>query len=197
MPGGVARTNKGMSILINSITENSLLYLFTTIAQCLAGAIALLAAFALYSLQSINKAMSDLCALIVDTFRRFDTNHPMAVSLEALQAEGRYQDFIDRRAKFVAEWNIIGFPAPVSPLIDGQLNRLRANMAAHKEIKSALWRALIATSILMTGSIMATPTARFLSCWPDVAWIVSFGFVLFFVACLWFFYKLIRAALPA
>jgi hypothetical protein len=57
-----------MTNLINSITENGLLYLFTTIAQCLAGAIALLAAFALYSLQSINKAMSDLCGLLVQTF---------------------------------------------------------------------------------------------------------------------------------
>jgi hypothetical protein len=186
-----------MTILINSITENGLLYLFTTIAQCLAGAIALLAAFALFSLQSINKAMSDLCALIANTFRSFDTNHPMAVTLETLRAEGRYQEFIDRRAQFVAGWNFTGYPPPKSPLIDGQLNRLRANMEAHKEIKSALWRALIVTSIVMTASIMATPAARFLACWHGLAWGVACGFMVGFVGCLWLFYRLIRAALSA
>ena len=183
-----------MSTLISSITENGLLYLFTTIAQCLAGAIALLAAFALYSLQSINTAMSDLCALIANTFRTFDTNHPMAVTLETLRAEGRYQEFIDQRAQFLASWNFIGYPRPESPLIDGQLSRLRANMETHKEIKSTLWRALIVTSIVMTASIMATPAAQFLAWSHELAWGVAAGFAACFVVCLWLFYKLIRAA---
>jgi hypothetical protein len=186
-----------MTTFINSITENGLLYLFTTIAQCLAGAIALLAAFALYSLQSINKAMSDLCALVVESFQITSIRNPMVTTLQTLQAEGRYQAFIDKRAQILAEWSVVGIPPPESPLIDGQLNRLRANMAAHREILSALWRALLATSIVMTGSIMATPAARFLACWHELAWGVAVGSVICFAACLWLFYRLILAALRA
>jgi hypothetical protein len=121
----------------------------------------------------------------------------MATTLETLRAEGRYQEFIDRRAKFLADWNLIGYPPPESPLIDGQLKRLRANMEAHKEIKSALWRALIATSIVMTASILATPAARFIACWHGLAWGVACGFIVGFVVCLWLFYGLIRASLSA
>ena len=186
-----------MAALINSITENGLLYLLTTIAQCLAGAIALLAAFALYSLQSINKAMSDLTALIVESFRRYDRSSAQATILETLVAEGRYQDFIDQRVQLLANWPHIGTPAPSSPFIDGQVTRLQANMAAHKAVKSALWIALVATSIVMTASVAATPAARFLACQHELAWSVAAGFTACFVVCLWLFYKLIRAALSA
>jgi hypothetical protein len=186
---------QSMAAIINSITENGLLYLFTTIAQCLAGAIALLAAFALYSLQSINKSMSDLSALIVQTFRRFDSGSAQATTLETLVAEGRYHEFIDKRVQLLAEWPHLGSSAPSSPLIDSQINRLRANMEAHKKIKSALWTALIASSIVMTASIAATPAARFVACWHELAWGVAAGFTACFVGCLWLFYKLIRAAL--
>jgi hypothetical protein len=189
-------TQNEMTLLINSITENGLLYLFTTIAQCLAGAIALLAAFALYSLQSINKAMSDLCALIVETFRRFDRGSPQATLLETLTAEGKYQEFIEMRIKLLAEWNHTGYSAPSSPFIDGQVNRLRANIVAHAKIKSALWAALVATAAVMTASIAVTPLAKHLADNPCLAWIVALGFTISFVACLWLFYKLIRAALP-
>jgi hypothetical protein len=188
-----------MTTFINSITENGLLYLFTTIAQCLAGAIALLAAFALYSLQSIDKAMSDLCSIIEDSFRLFDMRSANATNLQTLRVEGQYQAFIDERKQMLMDWGTIGggTPRPESPLIDGQLNRLRANIAAHKEIKSALWTALISTSFVMTGSIMATPATRFLACRHELAWGVAVGSVICFAACLWLFYKLILAALRA
>jgi hypothetical protein len=179
------------------ITENGLLYLFTTIAQCLAGAIALLAAFALYSLQSINKAMSDLCALVVESFQIGSIRNDMVTSLQMLQAEGRYQAFIDQRSQLLANWPLVGTPPPKSPLIDGQLNQLRINIMAHRQILSALWRALLATSILMTASIMATPAAQSLTCSYELAWAVAGTFIVCFVGCLWLFYKLILAALRA
>ena len=53
--------------------ETGLLYLFTTIAQCLAGAIALLAAFALYRLQSIDNTKSDLCRQLIEVFEKIRT----------------------------------------------------------------------------------------------------------------------------
>lgn len=187
--------------LINSITENGLLYLFTTIAQCLAGAIALLAAFALYRLQAINSASSDLCKLLMQVFALKGAVNDELASLDALRTEGRYEEFIEKRKELLAP-SLWGAQAgrvelPKLSLAEGELARLRLNMNTHRDVRSALRVALIVTGIVMTASIAATPLASFLSTRPLVAWSVVLLFTFLFVGCLRQFYALVGVALRA
>jgi hypothetical protein len=176
--------------------ETGLLYLFTTIAQCLAGAIALLAAFALYRLQAVNATMSDLCELLKEVFGRAGGPGDMA-KLEATRAEGRYDEFIDMGANLVKAWgsNAPGAKFPSEPFSEAQLTRLRANMHQHKRVRAALVGALIATGIVMTGWIVALPFVHQMACQPDTAWTMASVGVVGFAACLVLDFWLIRVAL--
>lgn len=175
--------------------ETGLLYLFTTIAQCLAGAIALLAAFALYRLQSINSAMTALCELLEHMFARVSA-YVEVTKLQTLRAEGRYEEFIIVRAELAASWeNATGRTLPEKPNSEAQASRLSAIIAEHRQIKTALNQALIATGIVMTGSIAALPFVHRLACPPETAWLVAIIGVIGFVGCLAVDFKLIRSAL--
>ena len=175
--------------------ENGLLYLFTTIAQCLAGAIALLAAFALYRMQSIAGAMATYCEFLIAEFRHIGRYNDVS-ELQGLQTEGRYDDFIAAHTRLSAATQSSGLHAPIDPRVAVWLDRLRANLAGHKTINAALWRALIATGLVMTGSIIATPAAHLIAYRPFPGWCAVAAGVLGFCICLWLYYALIRAALP-
>jgi hypothetical protein len=181
------------------LMETGLLYLFTTIAQCLAAAIALLAAFALFRLQSVDNAMSAFCDQLKNSFERYG-NYTDVLKLESLQAEGRYREFIETHAQLVDAWES-QYPTvrkfPDAQLSAKQLKRLTANINDHKKIKAALRDALISTGIVMTGSVAATPLVHLIAFNAILAWGVAAVAVLLFIGCLWQYYLLIRAALDS
>jgi hypothetical protein len=188
-------------VLWHSITENGLLYLFTTIAQCLAALIALLAALALYRLQSISAASWNLCGLLMEVFARKGAVNDELAALNTLRTEGRFEEFIAKRDELLNP-NLWGAKAgavelPPLPLAKVQLAKLRVNMAEHKKIKAWLWAALIAAAIVMTASIVASPFAHYFSCDPCMAWSVVAGFSFCFIVCVCLFFGLIKAALSS
>jgi hypothetical protein len=176
--------------------ENGLLYLFTTIAQCLAGAIALLAAFALYRMQSLAKEMAGLCQLLGIPFNRLSLNREDPTKLEQLRTQGRFGEFITKRQQLVMAWNQSQpNPYPDDESSRSQMARVLEGIEEHAAIQKALRLALIVTGIVMTGSVAATPIAHVIKCYPCIAWgLVCFG-IAGFVLCLGLYWRLIRVAL--
>src|SRR5947208_731973 len=68
-------------------SENSLYYTFSTIAQTLAGAIALLAAFVLYRLNGLNEEMGWNGGVLAEGINSDEAR--------TLNGEGRYQELLD------------------------------------------------------------------------------------------------------
>jgi hypothetical protein len=121
--------------------ENALFYTFSTIAQALAAAMAILAAFAMYRLKGID-----------------DESSGAAITIESQTGGGDYL----RRYSLVSRWNKCleaadrriaetGSGAEVIALRE-QLRQLRT---ASGTIRRALWSALAATAVVMTGSVAA------------------------------------------
>ena len=69
--------------------ETALYYTFSTIAQTLAAAIALLAAFLLYRLQSLNSAVEHCMLMIVQHY-----GGPDRMQLDELSAQGKHPEFL-------------------------------------------------------------------------------------------------------
>jgi hypothetical protein len=160
--------------------DNALYYTFSTIAQALAAAMALLAAFAMYRLKAIDDESAGAAVMIESLtgggapIRQHSLLSKWTKALEA----------IDRR---IAEAK----PGPEALALREQLADLRK---AAGDVRRALWLALTATAIVMTGSVWAlayVPTLVKLGWGPSaLGWgVVGFG------ACLLIYCWLVWQAL--
>jgi hypothetical protein len=121
--------------------DTALYYTFSTIAQALAAAMAILAAFAMYRLQGID-----------------DESRDASILIEGLTGGGDYL----RRYSYLSQWTkcleiasarIEAWHANKDEVfaIRDQLRQLRLAAAA---IRRALWPALGATAVVMAGSVV-------------------------------------------
>lgn len=77
--------------------ENALYYTFSTIAQTLAGAIALLAAFALYRLQSLDNIIEEKCSFVFNSLRNESQEEKELIEkLNQILLKKNYTEFITR-----------------------------------------------------------------------------------------------------
>src|SRR5437016_2359740 len=123
--------------------DTALYYTFSTIAQALAAAMALLAAFALYALQTIDSKCAGATEIIkgrniipnasVDAHARVHDWHKYFEAITSLNlqvdANRRLYDY-------------------VVPVFSGLL-------ADDKAIRTALWQSGVATAVVMAGSVAA------------------------------------------
>jgi hypothetical protein len=159
--------------------ENTLLYTFSTIAQTLAGAIALLGAFVLYRLQSlgqeIDRTIDHAMALYESTGRNHGSPKP-SETLMALRAEQRYVQ-------------ILGFltttplPESIGPEIHPQAPMVRA-VARRSRIFRAFHWALGLTVGLIITSIAALMCVSLLKDAPGISVVVLIAAGLWFVGCM-------------
>lgn len=136
--------------------ENGLLYTFTTIAQALAGAFALLSAFVLYRIQLLNASMSFDSARMNNIWR---TSEEVAHA-DALRIRSRYGELrrlINARMRVHQREGTAGNLGAESPVrLASFLNSVRL----HHIIVIAFWAALVVTFVVMGGSVWAIPHAH-------------------------------------
>lgn len=128
---------------------NALFYTFSTISQTLAGAIALLGAFVLYRLQSLNLEIEEESSSVVGRYglvaRGYSESNQKAVM--ELHDEQKYREVVT----FIAN-------TPLPPSVD-QANRVRSSLVRHLDQKDALMKAFKFSLWLTVGLVVASVAA--------------------------------------
>jgi hypothetical protein len=141
----------------------ALYYTFSTIAQALAAAMALLAAFALYRL----KAIDDECLSSALTMEQ-DTGGGTTVRVPAIAGNWRAVcTELTRRLEGGQAWG------PVRTSVEARVNRLNLLVVAHGRVRRALWLSLVLTAIVIAASIAV------LACVPGIVCAHCAGATLF------------------
>jgi hypothetical protein len=119
--------------------ENALYYTFSTIAQALAAAIALLAAFAMYRLKGID-----------------DESSGAAIMIESATGGGaplRQYSLVSHWSKCVEAADRRILDARAGPEVVALRNQLVQLRIAARGVRRAMWIALAATAVVMAGSV--------------------------------------------
>jgi hypothetical protein len=163
--------------------DNALLYTMTTIAESLGSAMALLAAFALYRLQSLSRQMEEDSRQVAEAIGGFATPEERE-RLAQLRAAEDWQQFI---TLMVEVRNKLQGDPGINPRL--WMARLPRDYQTRRAILAALSVALILTAIVMTGALFALARSNDLpadSCLPALGVV---GFVLClasYLVLIWF-----------
>jgi len=134
--------------------ENSILYTFTTIAQALAGAFALLSAFVLYRFQALNESMFKASVGLRSIWD--DPSHIESYEmLRGLSVWPLLNKAIDAQ---VAKRAAAGVQLPFEVVVASV--RLHAGESLHRVLTRAFWAAVVLTFLAMTGSVAVLPYAH-------------------------------------
>jgi len=167
--------------------ENTLYYTFSTIAQTLAGAIALLGAFILYRLQSLNNGLDDHAKFI----RKLYLEDVDLIFLNSFIVKGEYNKFLEYTR---------GKPADAGTLEEhSYITEVQAKIEELLVFKRSLIRSFT-VSLVLTVSLIAV-SVMLLSVTPSIssrAELRSSCLALatvWFVACLISYVALLRKSL--
>jgi hypothetical protein len=134
--------------------ENSILYTFSTIAQALGGAFALLSAFVLFRFQSLDASMLNASSGLRSIWKSasdletYDT-------LRGLSVWPSLNKAIDAQiARMTAAHEEPSFEVMATK------TRLRAGQSLHRVLTLAFWLAVSMTFLAMTGSVAVIPYAH-------------------------------------
>jgi hypothetical protein len=166
--------------------DNGLLYTYSTIAQALGGAFALLAACVLYRLQSLQAGILDDAAIVRAIVARSKGD---CVLFDSLLVQRKYPELIELVNSTVAKGIVMSESEGL------YLVRTRAS----GRLQTALLRTF-KSSALMTGGLMAVSVALipyvhlFSSCEVLSLTVATLG-VIAFALCLWLYWRVMKAAL--
>jgi hypothetical protein len=158
-------------------TATSLYYTFSTIAQALAGALAVLVAFTLFRLAKLDEAIKDGRGGLIG-YTHFSDRQKHWEALLADDAEGLEKS--------------LGAPVPDAGM---RMVFHEAFVAAglRPRILGSLRIALGATATDIAICFIALPLIPILACRPIFVWGVGGGAVVLGIVCLWFYLRLITA----
>jgi hypothetical protein len=163
--------------------DSALYYTFSTIAQALAAAVALLAAFLLYRLQSINSEMEERTLRIIQYY-----GGKVRLRLDELHVTGDYEEI----ALLTKD------PLPPN-LEEGEVGFARKRLGVLVSIRNSLRRdfrlSLLLTVLLATFSVLIlalTPMIAHRSLLTNAVFLVG---ITWFIACLYSYFRLARKAL--
>jgi hypothetical protein len=162
--------------------DNALYYTFSTIAQALAAAMALLAAFAMFRL----KAIDDECLGAAKTIDSMTGGGMELRQHYSVSDWTKFVEEVDRRVTDAGR-NV--------PTVTAALERIDRLMQAEKAIRSELWLSLILTAIVMGSSVAALALVPLIVNVGVAPLILGLGVVAFGV-CLWAYVRLVRESLP-
>lgn len=153
--------------------ENALFYTFSTIAQTLAAAIALLGAFVLYRLQTLNAELEDAGLSVIQ---------PYLPNQEArrLVAQRDYAGLI----KFLTETPPRDAGEANNPFISSKRNRLPFLVALKGQLHCLLKFALAFTVVLIAAAVVVLASTPAIAASPGVVWGVFAVGIAAFLACL-------------
>jgi hypothetical protein len=171
--------------------ENALLYTFSTIAQALGGAFALLAAFVLYRFEVLSKIMypipdhlrNEIAVASGGNFQWYDT----------LNVQGRLTELIERVDKIFADYG------GTVPILNETSAGRYADLKNADKLRAFLSRrfkvAAVTTGGVMFYTVAAIPFAHVVYCmWAVSVLLLAIG-IIGFGASLWLYWTVIRAAL--
>ena len=163
--------------------EAALYYTFSTIAQSLAAAVALLVAFVFYRIQSINSEMAERARRIIQHYEG-----KIRLRLDELLVTGDYAE--------MAALTTAPFPAHVEEGEPGfARKRLGVLVTARKQLRREFRLSLVLTALLAIYSLLilaVAPTIGRSSALPGA--MLSVG-ITWFVGCLYSYFRLGRKAL--
>jgi len=169
--------------------ENTLYYTFSTIAQTLAGAIALLGAFILYRLQKLNNGLDDHAKFI----RKQYSEEEDLVFLNSFIVKGEYKKFLKyTRAKPVAAG--AAQDEEQSYLTDVQA-KMQELLVLRKSLIRSFSVSLLLTVSLIGSSVIALAVTPILNARSDVRSASLVLAIVWFFACLISYIALLRKSL--
>jgi ABC-type sulfate transport system permease component len=134
--------------------ENSILYTFSTIAQALGGAFALLSAFVLFRFQSLDASMLN-ASVGLRSIWKTPADLETYDTLRGLSVWPSLNKAIDAQiARMTAAHEEPSFEVMATK------TRLRAGQSLHRVLSLAFWVAVLATFLVMTGSVAVIPYAH-------------------------------------
>src|SRR5437764_493330 len=151
---------------------NALFYTFSTIAQTLAGAIALLGAFLLYRLQTLNSEVDSHSMTLRDTCK--EQGSPHAGQAYLLHHEGKHRELIDLVKK-------LALPAEINPAFP--LEHLSAALTLRESLFRRFYWALWLTAGLIVASVIVLAVATVIA--PDAEKCNAGTVVVLAVGILW------------
>ena len=174
--------------------DNGLLYAYSTIAQALGGAFALLAAFVLFRLQSLAPVMWEDSNRFRNEFVRAAMTVLAMVDFQwydTLRVQGKYVELLARIAPVVNKAGIQNvFPGEGDFYL-----RFQENIRLEEKIIRAFLTATLFTGATMFGSVAVIPFVhRFSSC-ESLAMTVAILGVVAFGLTLWRYWKVMAVTL--
>jgi hypothetical protein len=152
--------------------ENALFYTFSTISQTLAGAIALLGAFVLYRLQTLNAGLQQNAAIARTHIRGNSNQHSLMMDYEL---QGRYDEVLQVCLQANQE-TPVEFTAARSQL--AELLARRTSL-----YRSFRWSLLLTVSLVGVSVALLAFTPRIAS--TGYAEVVLALGTIWFLSCLW------------
>jgi hypothetical protein len=162
--------------------DNALYYIFSTRAQALAAAMALLAGFAMFRL----KAIDDECLGAAQTI---DSMTGGGMELRQHYSVSDWTKFVEEVGRRVTD------QGRNMPPVAAALERINRLMQAESAIRSALRLSLRLTAIVMGGSVAALAIVPLIVGVGVAPLFLGLGVVAFGV-CLWTYVRLVRESLP-
>jgi hypothetical protein len=163
--------------------ENALFYTFSTIAQTLAAAIALLGAFALYRLQSIGASLRDLADSVIQPYLPNDT----ALKLSGEEKFAELDEYLRNTPPANPQ-------SANAPFYSGKRSAFADHVATRASIQCLLKWVLATTVMVISGAVAVlgvTPTVVSVGA-PTAVLVVGIGA---FIGCLVFYAVFVMAAL--
>jgi hypothetical protein len=176
--------------------EYALLYTFSTIAQALGGAFALLAAFVLYRFQSLDKILDGQIGNVRGILAAHQENNIQW--FDTLRAQGKLRELLSEIENAVTRIGVRAEQGQTDSLHSGHLeilDRLRASVALRAHLATWFRRAAFTTGAVMLYSVAALPFAHFVYCSDMVSSILLIVGIGGFSACLYMYWVVIMTAL--
>ena len=170
--------------------EQGLLYTFSTIAQALGGAFALLSAFVLYRFQLLKESMYQDAFHLSDAWLGPNARQ----AYRPLIASGDYEAVADVADSQYAAAQEKTDEVPVTPSWDESRNRLRVSIGKRSVVSSLFKRSAFTTGFVMIGSVAVIPLAHPIHCITWLACSVLVVGIGGFALCLFQYWSLIKAA---
>ena len=165
--------------------ENALLYTLSTIAQALAGTVALLSAFALYRMQGFAAELRENSTAAIQPFIKDSV-------LLGHAAHGRYVELLQSIEKNL---NGSAMSTQYNPWQVGLVERLAHVLKEREELSAALWRSLAITLFTICAAVVALalmPTITQIPLYSRGTLIIA---PLLFVVCVVSYVPLLRSLL--
>lgn len=166
--------------------ETTLYYTFSTIAQTLAGAIALLGAFILYRLQKLNNGLDDHAKFIRKQYSEAED----LVFLNSFIVKGEYKKFL----KYTAAKPLNAITDEGSYLTDVQ-SKMQELLTLRKSLIRSFTISLFLTVSLIGASVIALALTPNLNARSNVRSGSLLLAILWFLACLVSYVSLLRKSL--